>query len=149
MNGFLQRFFGPKGPKRQPVREVTNPLLGALSYDDVSGSWGIDIPLDGYDMRLSVGGEYEPDPALLDQAVAFREQLSEFITQLHRFLNDAAGANPEMASEIRSLKPNEFALWWPKQPRSAMIFFNGPSEERLWHCDYRDGLLEGTLVFDD
>jgi hypothetical protein len=38
-------------------------------------------------------------------------------------------------------------VWLGEQPDAVMIWFSGPSEERIWHCDYTNSVL-GTLAFD-
>lgn len=144
MSGFLKRLFGPR---RQPVQEVVHPVLGELSYDRESESWGKRITLPDQQFRLSVGGEFEPHPALLDQAAILQAEVPDLVARLPAFLEHEAGQASEFATEICSLKLEDVAVWWPKQPEAVMIWFTGPSQERIWHCSYTKGELS-ALVYD-
>jgi hypothetical protein len=145
VTGFLKALFGPK---RQPVAEAEHPLLGTLSYDRESESWGKLIRLGDHECRLSVGGELEPHPALLEQAAILQAQLPGLLASLGAFLEREALQVPELAAEIRSLKLEDAAVLWPKQPEAVMVWFKGPSEERIWHCSYTNGELS-DLAYDD
>jgi len=101
----------------------------------------------GSTVRLSVGGGRTPDEACLESAVAVHERLSSFLSELGEYLEGEAGRQEAAASEIRALKCSEIAYWWVKKPDHAMLFFDGPSEERQWHCDYVKSQFTG-LVYD-
>jgi len=143
VNGLLRLF----GPRRQPVPEVQHPALGTLSYDRESENWGKGAAVLGHQFRFSVGGEHEPHPVLLNRATTLQTELPSVLASLPSFLERAAKDMPELATEIRSLKVEEIAVWWPQQPDAVMIWFSGPSQERSWHCDYSNGVLT-SLVFD-
>ena len=144
MSGLLKRVFGPK---QRPIPEVEHPILGKLTYAGEDENWGKHVALAGQEFRLSVGGEQEPDPVLLSRAAALQADLPTLLGNLPAFLEEEARAMPHLAEEIRSLAVADVAVWWPKQPDAVMIWFNGPSEERIWHCDYSGGALK-TLAFD-
>jgi hypothetical protein len=147
MNGLLARIFGPK---RQPVAVVEHPTLGRLDYDRESEVWRQAVQSGALSFRLSVGGEGEPDPQLLQAALRVKADLPSIISALSGFLAEQAQAAEmvQLADEIRALIVEEVGVWWPKEPDSVMIWFKGPSEDRVWHCDYRSGRLSG-LAFDD
>jgi hypothetical protein len=144
VTGFLKKLFGPA---RQPVQQAEHPILGTLSYDPESESWGKRITFADQQLRLSVSGEFEPDLALLEQAASLQAELPALVAKLPAFLEHEAVQAPEFAMEIRSLKLEDIAVWWPKQPEAVMIWFKGPSQERMWHCSYTSGELN-ALVYD-
>ena len=144
MSGWLKMLLGPKWRR---VAEATHPTLGTLSYDRDSESWGKRIKVIDQELRLSVGGESEPDPTLLEQAALLEARFPALIGSLATFLEREAAKAPEFETEIGSLKLNDVAIWWPKQPEAVMIWFKGPSEDRIWHCSYTNGALN-DLVFD-
>ena len=144
MSGLLRKLFGPR---RQPVQEVDHPILGTLSYDRESESWGKRMTLADQELRFSVSGEFEPDPVLLEQAATLQAKLPRLLADLPAFLEHEAIQARELATEIRSLKIEDVAVWWPKQPEAVMIWFKGPSDERTWHCSYANGKLD-ALVYD-
>jgi hypothetical protein len=135
------------GTKSRHAPEATHRTLGTLSYDRDSASWGKRIKVIDQDLRLSVGGESEPDPTLLEQAAILEARLPVLIGNLATFLERDAARAPEFESEIRSLKVDDVAVWWPKEPEAVMIWFKGPSQERIWHCGYTNGELS-DLVYD-
>jgi hypothetical protein len=142
VTGLLTRFFAPR---REPVQELNHPTLGTLVYDRESRKWGKTATLSGRPFRLSVGGDYEPDPGLLDTASKVEAGSSGLAAALQAFLAHEAAETPEFAGEIRSLAVADVGIWWPKQPDAAMIWFDGPSPERIWHCDYKNGVLSGLV----
>ena len=144
MTGLLKRLLGPK---RQPINEVLHPTLGTLSYDAEAEHWVATAVVGGHQFRVSVGGEFEPDPALLTRAAVLQTELAALFGNLVAFLDRAATDMPHLAGEIHALKVADVAVWWPKQPDAVMIWFSGPSSERIWHCDYSNGSLSG-LAFD-
>ena len=144
MGGLLKKLFGPK---RQPIPEVVHPVLGTLSYDAKSENWGKSVTLGGQELRLSVSGDFEPSPSLLEQAALLQAQLPGLVANLAAFLENEAIQLPELAGEIRSLKLEDVAVWWPKQPEAVMVWFKGPSQERIWHCSFTNRKLS-DLVYD-
>jgi len=142
MAGLLKRLFAPKS---EPIQEVNHPALGTLAYDRESRNWGKTVMLSGQRCRLSIGGEHEPDAVLLDRASKLETELPKLAAALQAFVARAADEMPESATEIRSLTVADIAIWWPKQPDAVMIWFDGPSPERIWHADYKGGMLSGLV----
>jgi hypothetical protein len=118
-----------------------------LAYDRESDNWSKSVVLGGQQFRLSVGGELEPNPTLLEQAALLQARLPSLVADLGAFLDNEAVQAPDLAGEIRSLKLEDVAVWWPKQPDAVMLWFKGPSQERIWHCSYTNGKFS-NLVYD-
>jgi hypothetical protein len=135
---------------RNPVMQVDDAELGALEYNE--SWWESSIPSKEGTIKLCVGGRYEPDPALIEMARATAKRIDMFIDEVKAHCSNEAGHNdfrtmPGVAEEIASLRISDIHYVWPKTPAHGMIYFNGPDELKIWHCDIEDGKLLG-LTFD-
>jgi hypothetical protein len=142
---FFKRLFAPQP---EPRTEVHHPGLGLLRYDGETKAWGKGVVTADHDVRLSVTGEETPHPELLERLIQVQSELPGLLLRIQSFLEGAAAEMPALANEIHSLRVEEIGFWWLRQPDSAMVFFKGLSEDRVWHCVYRAGELSG-LAFDD
>ena len=135
---------------RDRVGQFHDPVLGELLLDETD--WGTTIESPTGPITIWVGGRYEPDERVLETARETVENRDEFLAGVRAFLHaesekfNTPKLRPLM-DEVRALKVHDVNYWWPKHPRSGMIFFDGPDECRLWHCDIQDGELS-SLVFD-
>lgn len=132
---------------RNPVSQFNDSILGQLLIED--SWWERQVDSSSGPVVLRVGGRYEPDAALLATARTTFGRIDTFLAEVHEFLQAEAErpAQRKFAEEIRSLRVHDIAYWWPKTPQAGMIFFEGPDELKLWHCDIDSNRLSG-LVFD-
>jgi hypothetical protein len=93
--------------------------LGASSYDPESETGDKRPAFADQQLRLSVSGELEPDPALLEPVARLQAELPALVAKLPAFLEHEAVQVPEFAMEIRSLKLEDMAVRWPKQPEAV------------------------------
>jgi hypothetical protein len=142
---WLTNFLNP--PRPVQVEQFTDPHLGLLRLNEDCDSWEAKIELADRKITFRIGGETEPDLGLISRARQIVESQNEFTQMVENYLERRATELPGAADEIRQLKIEDICLLSPKWPNSAMIFFKGPSEYRLWHCDYVDGRIFG-LAFD-
>ena len=132
---------------RNPVMRVDDPVLGELNYSE--SSWECRLNAAVGPIVLRIGGRYEPDPQLIATARDTAHRIEQIYSDAKAYLKTES-EQPHwtpFADEINSLRIQDISYWWPKKPKSGMIFFEGPDECRLWHCDIDDGRLFG-LVFD-
>lgn len=142
----LRQLFG--GKRVEKVPELADPVLGTLRLSDDRDCWHATVIVGDRPLGVIIGGEAEPDPALVAHAQAIIQSFPEFERSVSDFLGEEARANPKSAAEIGQLTIEEVMFSWPRRPNDGMIFFKGPDEFRLWHCDYLEGKLSG-LAFDD
>ena len=136
----ISKLFDRLRRSKEPLREIVDPVLGLCVPDQAERWWRASVTLDGRQIAFLFGGDFEPDPALLAHARdivgefdAFERRVTEFLRQ------EAAGIDdPYARAEIEGLQIDEVCLFWPRRPNDGMIYFTGPSDDRLWRCDYVD-----------
>jgi hypothetical protein len=98
---------------------------------------------------LIVGGRYEPDKQLLGNAHETFQHIDAFIDRVAAYLKMEAEQKmwQYFADEINALTISDINYWWPRKPNAGMIFFRGPDDCKVWHCDI-DGSRFFGLAFD-
>jgi hypothetical protein len=125
---------------RNPVEQVDDEQLGPLILDDIfpCDCWVARVTARGREIRFEIGGEYEPDPKLINRARDIFGSFDRFDADVTAFLATEA-ARPEwapFADEIRALAIEAICLFFrPYRPAAGMIFFAGPDADRCWKCD--------------
>jgi len=130
-------FFRIFGSKRSLKGEDTfDSVLGPLVYSE-GGWWEATVTIGESKIGFSIGGETKPDLGLIDHAHEIVANFDAFSRMIGEFRSKAAeGLPPEAASEINQLKIDHIILRQPTRPDDGMIFFTGPDEYHIWHCDY-------------
>ncbi|MCA9027275.1 MAG: hypothetical protein KDA86_18850 [Planctomycetaceae bacterium] len=132
---------------RKPVGRFDDPVLGELVLNESSWQCSVDTRV-GL-IIMSVGGHNQPDERILDTARETVRHIDKFINRVADYL--AWESKKEVwrpfADEINSLVIADVNYWWPRDPGAGMIFFKGPDECKLWHCDI-DGSRFCGLTFD-
>jgi hypothetical protein len=130
-------------------KQVKDQVLGTLRYDD-DGCWVARVEVEGKKLKVTIGGDTSPDPALVAHAHDIVASLGEFRDRARAFLEAEIETQPDFADyadEIRALDLHEVWLFWPDRPNDGMIAFAGGKRGRLWRCDYVDRTPKG-LGFD-
>ena len=143
---FLKSLF--VDPTREWKKVVHDPVLGELQLNEDATWWESVVGLSEQAITFQIGGEGEPDAALLAHAYDIIGRFGEFQRVVADFLNEEASRSRYWADEIRQLEIESVSLFWSKRPNDGMISFCGPDEYRLWRCDYVDRKPTG-LAFDD
>jgi hypothetical protein len=134
---------------RGHIRE--DAQLGTLTRDLRTRSWTAAVMIRGRSVDLFIGGDDEPNPALLARARDLITDSEAFERRLHDYLAGEekvwARESPDDAGEIRHLSLSAIDLRSPERPDRIVIEFDGPDEMRFWYCEYVDGRLSG-LRFD-
>lgn len=122
-------------------------MLGELILHD--SSWECCVESKAGPVTLSIGGRYEPDEQLLKAARETARSIDEFVDRVDEYLaSESQQENwQQFADEVQQLAIAEVSYSWPRNPEAGMIFFQGPDDCRLWHCDIEGPRLSG-LVFD-
>lgn len=135
----LKALFAP--PPAPPA--VADAVLGTVAFDTEEQLWTSTVQIDGQAFKVNIAGVSSPDPSLLElarrvaeDARAFRQRLSSFLTQQGALANDTAG-------ELSQLEMESLNLFWPDRPDSGMVFFREGSAGQIWHCDYINGEFGG------
>src|SRR5690349_14466292 len=118
---------------RDKVTHYHDPCLGELLINETC--WECTVASKSGPIILRVGGRYEPEPVVLTNAGATFERIDEFVGEVEAYLAIEAQNSlwRQFCDEIRSLRIHDVSFWWPRNPDSGMIFFDGPDECRLWH----------------
>ena len=132
---------------RDPVSQFNDPILGEIMLNESAWECAVNSPSGRITLR--VGGRYEPDEALLESARQTFHNLPRFIDRVTDYLREESEHETwqEFAEEISALRINDVNYWWPRKPQVGMIFFKGPDECKIWHCDIDGSRLFG-LAFD-
>jgi hypothetical protein len=127
-----------RGQPRLPLRELVDPVLGRCVPEQEERWWEATVKVGDQTIGFTLGGDLEPDPALLEHARQIVAELDAFRARVAAFLaGEAAGtADPIVRAEIEILQIEEVCLFWPDEPGDGVIYFAGPSEDRVWRCDY-------------
>ncbi|MBI3861450.1 MAG: hypothetical protein HY290_06100 [Planctomycetia bacterium] len=130
---FLTSLFGPPPPPRV---EFTDPLLGILVPEETG--WSASVVKGDDTFRCTIGGDRQPDDALLAHAHDIFNDYTSFKKRVKDFMASASAEYPaDVRAEIAGLAIDNIALFWPDRPNDGMIFFRGPQDDsRLWRCDY-------------
>jgi hypothetical protein len=137
MFGFLKKLFSTPCADRVPL--IHDPVLGELRQAADGDWWESTLAIGGRSVQFQIGGDREPDAALVAHAREIAGDFSAFIRKVDDFLSVACGESPDAADEIRQLTLGSVCLFWPQRPRDGMLFFQGPDEFRVWRCDYIQG----------
>jgi len=126
---------------KEPLREVVDPILGPCVPDQEERWWRASAEVSGRKIAFTLGGDLEPNPALLAHARKIVGELDAFERRVVEFLKqEAAGfKDSEGRAEVEGLTIDDVCLFWPDRPDDWMIYFTGPTDERVWRCDYVDG----------
>jgi len=130
---------------------VQDPVLGELRLSEDGSWWEGGALLGDRTIELKVGGEGQPDGALLEHARRITADLAGFEERVARFLAREVEQERHLrpyAEEIRHLRMNELCFFWPERPNAVMVCFAGPDPYRLWRCECADGSFYG-FAFDD
>lgn len=132
---------------RDRVARFCDPVLGELVINETW--WECTVVSKRGPITLGVGGRYEPDEQLIETARRTCQHIDEFVDSVAAYLRHES-EQPiwrRFAAEVRVQAIKDVYYWWPRKPAAGMIFFTGPDQCRLWHCDIDDGRLCG-LAFD-
>jgi hypothetical protein len=138
LSKLLGRF---RGSPKEPLREVVDPILGPCVPDQAERWWRASAEVGSRKIAFTLGGDSEPDPALLAHARQIVGDLDAFERRVAEFLKGVAAGfkDADARAEVEGLRIDDVCLFWPDRPNDGMIYFAGPSEERVWRCDYVDG----------
>lgn len=149
MIGRLKKLFAD--PAAGWPRAVQDPVLGELHLSEDGSWWEGRAMLGDRPILLMIGGEGQPDSALLEHARRITADLAGFDERVARFLARELEQERHLrpyAEEIRQLRIDELGFLWPERPNAVMVCFAGPDPYRLWRCEYADGSFYG-FAFDD
>jgi hypothetical protein len=125
--------------------------LGTLTRDVTTRCWMAGVTMGNRRVDLAIGGDDDPDAALLAQARDFAADLGDFERRLQDYLareaKQWAAESPDLAAEINELRVTGIMLRSSERPGRIVLEFDGPDEMRYWYCDYVDGEMSG-LDFD-
>ena len=127
-------------PRVQRVDTFPDPELGMLRWSEDTDNWVVSVSANDHAIGFQIGGEPEPDPALLAHARDITRALPEFVSLVSAFLA-AEAARRSMATwadEIRLLEIEDVCLFWPERPDDGMIYFQDVDSGLVWRCDYID-----------
>jgi hypothetical protein len=126
---------------REPLREMVDPILGPCVPDQEERWWRASLEANGRRIDFTLGGELEPNPLLLAHAHQIVGELDAFEKRVREFLKQegARFKEADVRDEVEGLTIDDVCLLRADRPSDGMIYFKGPSEYRLWHCDYVDG----------
>lgn len=141
----LAQMFRGKAKKR--AREFHDPVLGTFHLAD-EDLWKATVEVEGRKLGFMIGGDREPDMALIEHARDIVRSFAQFDKMVAEFLASEAQRMPGASDEIRQLTIEDVMLCCPKRPDDGMIYFKGPDKYRLWRCDYL-GRKPQALGFDD
>ncbi len=132
---------------RKPVSRYVDPMLGELVINE--SCWQCSIDTTGGHITLSIGGRNDPDEKLLETARETLQQIDNFVDRVSDYLSCESQEDTwrQFADEINSLTIADVNYWWPRKPETGMVFFRGPDECKLWHCDINGQQFSG-LAFD-
>lgn len=127
-----------------PIQLIEHDVIGALIYDRGVEGWVFDLPLDVGAVRCCIGGQDEPDPRAIEQAVAVARAPRLLGEQVRNLLAKEALAQPRWSDEIQQLRPEMLDL----DRIGGMLSFAGPHDDlRSWRCNFYKGVLS-CLGFD-
>src|SRR5262245_61645329 len=87
------------------VRVRPHPALGVLRLSDDGDWWETEVATETGRIAFKIGGEREPDPALLAHAVEILNDIPRFRERIAAFLrHEAQGAPAEVRSELEQLE---------------------------------------------
>lgn len=131
---FLKAFF--TAPTKDWRRNVSDPVLGELILNNEATCWDAWPEVDGKKVNFQIGGEGEPDPALIKHAHDIIKSFKEFEKAAKQALEAGKINFKGYEEEIEKQEIESVAFFWPKRPDDGMIFLKGPDEYRLWRLDY-------------
>ncbi len=114
--------------------------MGPLTLDEYDDWWNCAVWIAEQTIGFKIGGDVEPNGALVAHAHDIVRSFDAFSTLIREFL--AAEATrlepdwPEAKNEINQLVIEDICLFWPERPDDGMIFFKGSNENWSWRCDY-------------
>lgn len=118
-------------------RSVSDSVLGELVLSSDGDWWESTITLDGSAVQFQLGGDREPNAALISHAHDIVREFATFSRAVREFLAAEAARLPSAAAdEIRQLTLESVCLFWPQRPDDGMLYFHGPDRDRVWRCDY-------------
>jgi hypothetical protein len=139
---------GSSGGRTSKKESVIDHILGELHVSTEGRWWECSVTINKQVIQFQIGGESEPSPALVANAQAIVNEFFTFDAQVAKFLKDECDNKSGAASEIHQLRVESIYLPWPDRPKHGLIYFHGPNEDHIWHCDYVAGQLQ-CLTFDD
>jgi hypothetical protein len=135
---FLKSFF--VDPTRDWKRVVDDSILGELVLNEEATSWDARVAVGPRSIDIQIGGEGEPEPALIAEARRIMSNFEEFEASVKHFLVAESPKYRGLEDEIRTLEIEGIGLWRP--PCNGMVFFgplSEPEDFRLWRCDLKSG----------
>jgi hypothetical protein len=135
---------------RRTKNSVFDVILGLLVYSEDDDRWEGTMLIGENRVRLLIGGDDSPSPALIAHARDIAGDSAAFATLVRDFLATEAEAagHRDVANEIQQLTLESICLLSPERPYNGMLYFHGPDDERrLWRCDYIERKPRG-LGFD-
>jgi len=121
-------------------------VLGAMPWDEDESGW-IARPASGA-FQIVVAGTQRPHSSLLAAARALSAHPGNLQAQVSSLLRAFADRVPEAATEVLALQIEAVRLTNPDRPGDGMIYFSGADPNRVWRCDFVEGVPTG-LGFDD
>jgi hypothetical protein len=109
----------------------------------VADFWTSSVERDGRAVQIWIDGDDAPDSQDIAQAEQMFSSFGEFQQAVQTFLNQEAPRFGHLADEARALKIGLIVFSSDSMPRSAMVWFDGPSDLRRWKVGYTDGRLDG------
>ena len=135
-----------------PRPDFEHPALGRGIWDEDSEAWSFQILADGEVLTITVAGEDEPDPSLLERAKALAADLVELKARVEavksEFCRRSDALVPSQVAEIEGLRIASVHFQWPERPSEALISFHEVESLRAWRMQFVDGQLV-DLNFDD
>lgn len=115
---------------------VADPLLGEMRLDEEDTWWMATARLSDRTIQFCIGGEVEPDAALLAHAHNIIREFPAFERRLAEHLAAESRKLKEHEAEIQQLRIASIHLWWPRRPDDGEIELRGPDRTRIWSCGY-------------
>ena len=135
------------GGKKERAREFHDDLLGALQLAEEDW-WEAIVRVEDRRLAFKIGGDSEPDVALMEHAHDIVRSFAQFDRMVSEFLVSEGEKMPRASDEIRQLIIEDVMLCWPKRPDDGIIYFKGPDKYRVWRCDYSGRKPQG-LGYDE
>lgn len=124
------------GSRRLPAERFHDPRLGELLPGETG--WTVQVTKEGESFAFTIGGQHQPDAALLAHARDIADNYAAFKKAVRDCIDSESRDYPdEVKAELSQLSIDNISLTWPARPDDGMIFFRGPADDsRLWRCDY-------------
>ncbi|HUG91632.1 MAG TPA: hypothetical protein VML55_12400 [Planctomycetaceae bacterium] len=133
LEGILRSLFGSPQAPRKPFND---PVLGELKPEE--DGWSVTVTRGASSFGFTIGGEDQPDAALLAHARDILKDYESFTQMVEDCIEAESRDYRENAkAEVARLEIDNIALFWPDRPHDGMIFFRGSDDDvGLWRCDY-------------